>query len=186
MEEVGIRVCRMSSSPTTTVIRKVWRWHLLRHYMDVGVELHYFGMRLENRGFSDLTYCKKMRSKFAWLGRTFESCCQDKRTTPNIGDENYALKLEILFTSRCHLWVVCVISRFEASTCQDSLNHLRFWRREVKYLPIGVTAIVVWCEWRVPYFSTEEMSTCTGRTKVPWKIWMPRKISRIKSTLSRF
>jgi hypothetical protein len=30
--------------------------------MDVDVELHCFGMRLENRKFLDLTYCKKLRS----------------------------------------------------------------------------------------------------------------------------
>jgi hypothetical protein len=40
--------------------------------MVVGVEFHYFGMRLENGRFSDLTYCKKPRSKFAWLEKTFD------------------------------------------------------------------------------------------------------------------
>jgi hypothetical protein len=54
--------------------------------MVVGVELHYFGMRLENGRFSDLTYYKKLRSKFAWLGKTFESCNQDKRATLIIGE----------------------------------------------------------------------------------------------------
>jgi hypothetical protein len=56
--------------------------------MDVDVELRCFGMRLENIKFSDLTYCKKPRSKFVWLGRTFESHNQDKRATPIIGEEN--------------------------------------------------------------------------------------------------
>jgi hypothetical protein len=56
--------------------------------MVVGVEPRYFGMRLENGRFSDLTYCKKPRSKFAWLGRTPESCNQDKRATTIIGGEN--------------------------------------------------------------------------------------------------
>jgi hypothetical protein len=42
--------------------------------MVVGAELRYFVMRLENGRFSDPMYCKKPRSKFAWLGRTFESC----------------------------------------------------------------------------------------------------------------
>jgi hypothetical protein len=35
--------------------------------MDEGVELHCFGTRQENRKFSDQTYWKKQRSKFAWL-----------------------------------------------------------------------------------------------------------------------
>jgi hypothetical protein len=78
----------MSSSPTIIVIKRVLRWHHLRCYMVVDVELYYFGMRLKNRRFSDLTYYKKLRSKFAWLGRTFESCNQDKRATPTIGEEN--------------------------------------------------------------------------------------------------
>jgi hypothetical protein len=56
--------------------------------MDVGVEPHYFGMRLENERFSDPTNCMKPRSKFVWLGRTFESRNQDKRVTSIIGEEN--------------------------------------------------------------------------------------------------
>jgi hypothetical protein len=35
-------------------------------------------------------------------------------------------------TSRCHLGEVCVVSRFEASSPLDSLDCLRFCRREVK------------------------------------------------------
>jgi hypothetical protein len=56
--------------------------------MVVGVELCCFGMRLENGRFSDLTYCRKPRSKFVWLGRTSESRNQDKRATLIIGGEN--------------------------------------------------------------------------------------------------
>jgi hypothetical protein len=88
MEEVGIRVCHMPSSPITIAIKKVWIWHHLRCYMVIGVELHYFGMRLENGRFSDSTYCKKPRSKFTWLGRTFESHNLGKRATPIKGEEN--------------------------------------------------------------------------------------------------
>jgi hypothetical protein len=53
--------------------------------MIVGVELRYFGMRLENGRFLDLTYYKKPRSQIALLGRTFESRNQGKRATPIIG-----------------------------------------------------------------------------------------------------
>jgi hypothetical protein len=56
--------------------------------MDVDVGLRYFGMRLENGKFLDSTYCKKPRSKFAWLGRTFKSRSPDKRATSIIGEEN--------------------------------------------------------------------------------------------------
>jgi hypothetical protein len=56
--------------------------------MDVDVGLHCFGMRLENGKFSDPTYCKKSRSKFVWLGRTFVSHNRDKRAMPTIGEEN--------------------------------------------------------------------------------------------------
>jgi hypothetical protein len=56
--------------------------------MDIGVELRCFGMRLENRRFLDLTYCKKPGSKFVWLGRTFVSRNRDKRVTPTTGEEN--------------------------------------------------------------------------------------------------
>jgi hypothetical protein len=88
MEEVGIRVCHMPSSPTTIVIKRVRRWRRSRCYMDVDAELHCFGMRLENERFSDLTYYKRLRSKFIWLRRTFESCNRDKRATPIIGEGN--------------------------------------------------------------------------------------------------
>jgi hypothetical protein len=56
--------------------------------MDVGVKLYCFGMRLENKRFSDPTYCKKFRSKFVWLGRTFKSRSLDKRAALIIGGEN--------------------------------------------------------------------------------------------------
>jgi hypothetical protein len=74
----------MTSSPTIIVIKIVSRWRR----MVVGVKLHCFGMRLENKMILDLTYSRKPRSKFVWLGRTFESCNQDKRATPIIGEEN--------------------------------------------------------------------------------------------------
>jgi hypothetical protein len=56
--------------------------------MVVDAKLHCFGMRLENRRFLDLTYCKKPKSKFVWLGRTFELLNQDKRATPIIQGES--------------------------------------------------------------------------------------------------
>jgi hypothetical protein len=56
--------------------------------MDVVVELHYFGMGLENRKFSDPTYYKKPRSKFVWLGRILVSRNRGKRATSIIGEEN--------------------------------------------------------------------------------------------------
>jgi hypothetical protein len=37
--------------------------------MVVDVELHCFGVRMENGRFSDLTFSMKLRSKFVWLGR---------------------------------------------------------------------------------------------------------------------
>jgi hypothetical protein len=56
--------------------------------MDVDVEPHYFGMRLENGRFLDPAYCKKPRSKFVWLGRIFESHNGDKRAILIIGEKN--------------------------------------------------------------------------------------------------
>jgi hypothetical protein len=54
--------------------------------MVIGVELHYFGARLENGRFLDLTYYKKPRSKFVCLGRTCELCNQGRKATPIIGE----------------------------------------------------------------------------------------------------
>jgi hypothetical protein len=57
--------------------------------MDVDVEPRCFKVRLENERFSDPTYCKRPRSKFIWLGRTFLSRNRDKRATPIIGGESF-------------------------------------------------------------------------------------------------
>jgi hypothetical protein len=45
---------------------------------------------------------------------------------------SYALKFEILCTSRCHLCNVYAVLRYEASSHRGSFDHSRFWRREVK------------------------------------------------------
>jgi hypothetical protein len=55
--------------------------------MDGDVELYCFGLRLENGRFSDMTYCRKPKSKIVWLGRTFMSRNQEKRATSIIGEE---------------------------------------------------------------------------------------------------
>jgi transposase InsO family protein len=59
-----------------------------RCYMDVDVEHRCSGMRLENGKFLGLIYCKKPRSKFVWLGRTFVLRNQGKRVASIIGEEN--------------------------------------------------------------------------------------------------
>jgi hypothetical protein len=41
--------------------------------MDIDVEPRCFGMRWESGKFLELTYWKKPRSKFVWLGKTFMS-----------------------------------------------------------------------------------------------------------------
>jgi hypothetical protein len=56
--------------------------------MDIDVELRCFGMRLENGRFSNPTYYKRPRSKFAWLDRTFELRNQGRKATSIIGEEN--------------------------------------------------------------------------------------------------
>jgi hypothetical protein len=56
--------------------------------MVVGVELRCFGVRLENKRCLDLTFCKKPRSKFIWLGRTCELRNQDRRAMAIIGEES--------------------------------------------------------------------------------------------------
>jgi hypothetical protein len=56
--------------------------------MAVGVELHCFGVRLENGRFLDPTYYKKSRSKFIWLGRTYELRSQGRRATLTIEEES--------------------------------------------------------------------------------------------------
>jgi len=45
MVPVGIIVCLTLNFHTTTVTRRVSRWHLLKHYMDESAEHHYFGIR---------------------------------------------------------------------------------------------------------------------------------------------
>jgi hypothetical protein len=56
--------------------------------MVVGAELHCFGVRLENRRFSNPIFHKRPRSKFIWLGKAYELHNQDRRPMPIIGQEN--------------------------------------------------------------------------------------------------
>jgi hypothetical protein len=56
--------------------------------MVIDIRHRCFGVRLENGKFLDPTFCKKPRSKFVLLGRTFVSRNRDKRATPTIGEEN--------------------------------------------------------------------------------------------------
>jgi hypothetical protein len=65
------------------------------------------------------------RSKFVWLGRTYELHNRGKRAMPIIGEESWALKWEILCTSRCRIWEVCAILRSKASSHRGSLDHSR-------------------------------------------------------------
>jgi hypothetical protein len=94
----------------------------------------FFWSETGERMFLDLSICKKPGSKFIWLGRTCELRNQGRRATLIIGEQSWALKLEISCTSRCHPWGVCAILRYEASSHRGSLDHSRFWRREVKWL----------------------------------------------------
>jgi hypothetical protein len=66
MEEVGIRVYRIPSFPTTIAIKREWTWRRSRCYMVVGVEPHCFRVKRVNERFLDLTYYKKSRDKFIW------------------------------------------------------------------------------------------------------------------------
>jgi hypothetical protein len=56
--------------------------------MVVGIELHCFGVRLENGGFLDPIFYKKLRSKFIWLGRTYELRNRVRRAMSIIGEES--------------------------------------------------------------------------------------------------
>jgi hypothetical protein len=56
--------------------------------MVIGVELCCFGMRLENERFLDLTYCKRLKSKFVWLRRTCELRNLGRRVTLIIEEED--------------------------------------------------------------------------------------------------
>jgi hypothetical protein len=53
-----------------------------------GVELRCFGVRLENGRCLDLTFYKKQRNKFVWLGRTYELHNRGRRVTSIIGEES--------------------------------------------------------------------------------------------------
>jgi hypothetical protein len=56
--------------------------------MDVGVELRCFGMRLVNGRFLNLAFYKKLRSKFVWLGITYELRNQGRRAMLTIEEES--------------------------------------------------------------------------------------------------
>jgi hypothetical protein len=125
-------VYRILSSPITIATKRVWRWHRLRCYMVIGVEPHCFGMILENGKFLDPTYYRMPRDKFGWWERTIGLCGRGRRVMPTMGEENWVLWLEIMCTSRCHLWRDYDISRNEASSHLGSLVCSISWRREAR------------------------------------------------------
>jgi hypothetical protein len=131
MEDVGIRVYRMSSSPTTIATKRVWRWRRPRCYMVVGVKPCCFRIRWENGKFFDSTFCKMSWDKFVWWERTCGLRSQDRRVTPIIGEENWVLKFETTHTSRCYLWEGYDVSRYETSSHLGTLVCSRSRRREI-------------------------------------------------------
>jgi hypothetical protein len=56
--------------------------------MVIGVELRCFGVRLENGRCLGPTFCKKPRSKFVWLGRTYELRNRGRRAMSIMGEES--------------------------------------------------------------------------------------------------
>jgi hypothetical protein len=121
------------------------RWVLLQQYQSRELKMAPFEMlyghrcqtplfwsETRERKFLDPTYCRKPRNKIVWWGRTCGLCNQDRRAMPTIGEENLVSKLEIMCTSRCHLWQVYDISSYEAISHLGSLIHSRSQRWEKK------------------------------------------------------
>jgi hypothetical protein len=131
-EWVGIRVYRTLTFLTTIATKRVLRWHRLRCYIVVAVEPHCFGMRPENDKFLDPTYYMMLRDKSGWWERTWGLRSWGRRVMPIIGEENWVSRLEVMCTSRCHLWEDYDVSMYEASSHLGSLVRSRSWRREVK------------------------------------------------------
>jgi hypothetical protein len=100
--------------------------------MVVGAEPQCFGMRLENGRFLDSTYCRKSIDKFIGWDRTCRLCRQGRRDMSTVGEENWVLKLETTYTSRCHLWEGYDVWRYEASSHLGSMVHSRSRRGEKK------------------------------------------------------
>jgi hypothetical protein len=89
--------------------------------MVIGAKPRCFGIRWENIIFLDSTFCKMSRDKFKWWERTCGLCSQDRRVTPIIGEQDWVLKLETMYTSRYYLWEGYDILMYEASSHIGSL-----------------------------------------------------------------
>ena len=103
---VGTRVYHMLSSRTTTVIRRVSRWHLSRRCMDVNVERLYSRIRLEKLKCLDLMSLETRKNKWEWLETIWEWLSPDRRVTLILAEESWLSKLVIMCTWRCHQWEV--------------------------------------------------------------------------------
>jgi hypothetical protein len=147
MEEVEIRIYRTPSSPTIIATKIVWRWHRLRCYMVVGAEPRCFGIRQENRKILDSTFCKMSWDKFLWWERTCELHSQDRRVTSIIGEENWVLKLETMYTLRCYLWERYDVSRYETSSHLGTLVRSRSRRREREKMEGRISESLFWSVW---------------------------------------
>jgi hypothetical protein len=162
----------MPSSHTTTVTKKAWRWRRSRCYMVKDAYLIYCRMGLENDMFLDQKLYKTQRSKYVLWERIWRLPNHAKRVTHVVGEEIWALKLKILYTSRCHLWKAFVDSKLEEILHQDLLNHSRSWNKKEKW-PIN---------WNCPrsFLLYTMYSMCHSwrnvceylRNKPHWKIWL--------------
>jgi hypothetical protein len=101
-----------------------------------------------------------------------------------VGEEIWALKLDILYIARCHVWEAFIDSKLEESLHLDLLDRLRSWNKKVKWPT----------EWNCPrnFLLYTMCSTCHSwrnaceylKNKSHWKILLPARILPIKSILS--
>jgi hypothetical protein len=103
MEEVGIRVCHMPSSPTTIVIKRAQRWHRLRCHMDIDVELCSFGMRLVNKKVFGPDVLQEVEKQVRMVRENLRVAQSRQKSYADHRRRGLSFEVGDFFTSRCHI-----------------------------------------------------------------------------------
>jgi len=130
MEVAGIRVCRLQSSPTTTGIRSVWRWHRLRHCIARSAEHRCIGVKQVKVSCSDPRSLKRLNDKCRLSVRIWKWLSPDRKVTQTLEGKSWPLKKENMCIWKCHLSEGCTYSRSKGNCHLVTLAHSGSWNEK--------------------------------------------------------
>ena len=122
--------CRLQSSPTTTGIRSVWRWHRLRRCIARSAEHHCIGVKQVKVSCSDPRSLKRLNDKCRLSVRIWKWLSPDRKVTQTLEGKSWPLKKENMCIWKCHLSEGCTYSRSKGNCHLVTLAHSGSWNEK--------------------------------------------------------